>query len=66
MYSNYEDRIRELIEKAIVTTDAAELETTLSELRELLRKHIHQAKTLALASLKPIRPAKKDQQQHKD
>lgn len=48
---NLDERIHGLIAKAIATSDPAELDITLRELRAALKEHIRQARTLALFSM---------------
>lgn len=54
--SRSEERIRALVAEAIVTTDPAELESMMNELRKALREHISQTKRLALSSWATIAP----------
>ena len=45
-----EEKIRELVAKAIATSDPSELEALMGELREALKDHIHQTKAMVVSS----------------
>jgi hypothetical protein len=51
---NLDERIHGLIARAIATSDPAELEITLRDLRAALKEHIRQARTLALFSMPTV------------
>ena len=55
-----EDRINDLMAKAIATTDPDELETVISNLREALSEHIHKVRKMAAAKLPRPRKRKTD------
>lgn len=49
-----EERIYALIAKAIATTDAAEVEVIMEELRAALKEHIRRARAIALPTLSSL------------
>jgi hypothetical protein len=55
-----EDRIFELIAKAVATSDDAELEEVINELREGLAQHIRRVRKLAVTPQPALRRRKGD------
>jgi cobalamin-dependent methionine synthase I len=51
-----EDRIRDLVQKAVATTDEQELQSTIKDLRAALHQHIEQARQMVSASYPHPRP----------
>ena len=55
-----EDKIRDLVEEAIATSDPVQLELLMGELRSALKHHIEHTKTMVVSSWPSISPRNRE------